>query len=171
MVHNVPVIIVAGMGKNTRAIGQNNDLLWHVPADMKRFRELTLGKPVIMGRKTFESILTILGKPLPGRTNIVVTRDATYVAPYGVRVANDLEAAFALAAEENPSEIHIGGGAELYRQALPYTDFLHLTFFHDDTPGDTVFPDFSANFTPVHTSEVQTYEGLNFEWVDFKRIA
>lgn len=170
MVHNIPVVIVAGMGKNTRVIGQDNGLIWHVPADMKRFKELTLGKPVIMGRKTFESIVAILGKPLPGRTNIVVTRDTAYPAPLDVLVANDLETAFALAAKENPSEIHIGGGAELYRLALPYTDFLHLTFFHDDTPGDTIFPDFAANFTAVHNSEIQTHNDINFEWVDFKRI-
>jgi len=169
MVHNTPVVIVAAMGKNTRVIGQDNKLIWHVPADMKRFKELTLGKPIIMGRKTFESILAIIGKPLPGRTNIVVTRDTTYPAPVGVHVANDLETAFALAAAENPAEIHIGGGAELYRLALPYTDFLHLTFFDDDTPGDTIFPDFSETFTPIHTSNMQTHEGINFEWVDFKR--
>lgn len=169
MVHNIPVVIVAGMGKNTRALGHDNGLIWHVPADLKRFKELTVGKPVIMGRKTFESILAILGKPLPGRTNIVVTRDTAYPAPEGVLVVNDLETAFALAAKENPSEIHIGGGAELYRQALPYIDFLHLTFFHDDTPGDTVFPEFSASFTPVHQSDMQTHDGINFEWVDFKR--
>ncbi len=169
MFNQIPVVIVASMGKDTRAIGQNNNLLWHVPADMKRFKALTLGKPVIMGRKTFESILAILGKPLPGRTNIVVTRDSAYPAPEGVLVANDLETAFERAAEEDPAEIHIGGGAELYRQALPYTDFLHLTLFHDDTPGDTSFPDFANNFTPVYQSELQTHEGLNFEWVDFKR--
>ncbi len=169
MVHNIPVVIVAAMGKNTRVIGNNNGLIWHVPADMKRFKELTAGKPVIMGRKTFESIVAILGKPLPGRTNIVVTRDATYPAPESVLVATDLETAFRMAADENPSEIHIGGGAELYRQALPYTDFLHLTFFHDDTDGDTTFPEFADEFSETSRSDVQNHDGLNFEWVDFVR--
>ncbi len=170
MVHNIPVVIVAGMGKHTRAIGQDNGLIWHVPADMKRFRELTLGKPVIMGRKTFESILVILGKPLPNRTNIVVTRQTDYTAPDGVKVTPTLDEAFAEAAKENPSEIHIGGGAELYRQALPYTDFLHLTFFHDDTLGDTAFPEFSQDFQIVHQGDIQIHNGISFEWVDYKRI-
>ena len=169
MVHNIPVVIVAGMGKETLAIGQDNSLLWHVPADMKRFKALTVGKPVIMGRKTFESIIAILGKPLPGRTNIVVTRDATYTAPEGVTVTTSLEEAFAVAAAEHPSEIHIGGGAELYRQALPFVDRLHLTFFHDDTSGDTFFPDFQSEFTAVLTSDIQTFEDITFEWVDFVR--
>lgn len=169
MVHNIPVVIVAAMGKKTRVIGNNNQLIWHVPADLKRFKELTSGKPIIMGRKTFESIVAILGKPLPGRTNIVVTRDASYPAPADVLVANDLETAFALAAKENPSEIHIGGGAELYRQALPYVDQLYLTLFDDDTSGDTIFPEFSSSFTPVHNSDLQSHDGIKYEWVDFKR--
>lgn len=169
MVHNIPVVIVAGMGKDTRAIGQENGLIWHVPADMKRFRALTLGKPIIMGRKTFESILAILGKPLPGRTNIVVTRQSDYAAPEGVIIASTLEAAFAIAATESPLEIHIGGGAELYRQALPYVDRIHLTLFHDDTPGDTTFPIFETDFIEKLRSESQEYEGLQFEWVDYLR--
>ncbi len=169
MVNNIPVVIVAGMGKDTRAIGQANGLIWHVPADMKRFKALTLGKPVIMGRKTFESILEILGKPLPGRTNIVVTRQKDYVVPEGVLVSSTLEDALTVAATESPLEIHIGGGAELYRQALPYVDRLHITLFHDDTPGDTHFPEFEKNFTEALRSDLQDYEGLEFEWVDYIR--
>jgi len=168
MVNNVPVVIVAGMGKNTRAIGRDNGLIWHVPADLKRFKGLTVGKPIIMGRKTFESIVTILGKPLPGRTNIVVTRQTDYSYP-GIHVATSLEEAFTIALKENPTEIHIGGGAELYRQALPYTDQLFLTFFHDDTPGDTVFPEFASDFVETNRSEIQTHDGLRFEWVDYIR--
>ncbi|HEY0964636.1 MAG TPA: dihydrofolate reductase, partial [Candidatus Paceibacterota bacterium] len=107
---HIPVVIVVAMTRESRAIGHGDDLLWHVPADLKRFKALTLGHPVIMGRRTFESIVKTLGKPLPGRTNIVVTRDDSY-APHGARVAHNLEEAFAIALEEHPSEIHIGGGA------------------------------------------------------------
>ncbi len=162
------VVIVAAMGRNTRAIGKNNKLLWHVPADMKRFWGLTLGKPVIMGRKTFESIVAMIGKPLPGRTNIVVTRNADYYYE-GVITAPSLESALALAAAEEVSEIHIGGGAELYRLALPYVDRIHLTLFDDDTPGDTTFPLFETDFTIVKTHEPQEHEGLSYQWVDYVR--
>jgi dihydrofolate reductase len=169
MVNNIPIAIVAGMGRNTRAIGQDNGLIWHVPADMKRFKELTLAKPVIMGRKTFESILAILGKPLPGRTNIVVTRQHEYEAPTEVLVATTLEEAFALAAAEKPTEIHIGGGAELYRQALPFVDRLHITWFESTEKGDTAFPMFEDQFDVVQTHESQTHDGLVFQWVDYIR--
>lgn len=169
MVNNIPVIIVAGMGRNTRAIGQENGLIWHVPEDMKRFKSLTLGKPVIMGRKTFESILEILVKPLPGRTNIVVTRQADYVAPEGVKVTATLEDAFAEAAKENPGEIHIGGGSELYRQALPYTDKLFITWFDSDAAGDTFFPEFESEFKIVNEQPTQQHENLTYQWVDYER--
>lgn len=169
MFNNIPVAIVAGMGKNTRAIGQNNELIWHVPEDMRRFKTLTLGKPVIMGRKTFESILKILGKPLPGRTNIIVTRQTDYEAPEGVQVATSLEEAFAEAEKEKPTEIHIGGGAELYRQALPYTDKLFITWFDSDKSGDTSFPEFESEFEAITTHRDQNHEGLIFQWVDYER--
>jgi len=168
MYKDTPIIIVAGMGHETRVIGQDNGLIWHVPADMKRFKALTLGKPVIMGRKTFESIVAIIGKPLPGRTNIVVTRNADYNYE-GVVTATSLEAAFAKALEEHPTEIHIGGGAELYRQALPYVDRLYITHFFDDAPGDTTFPEFESEFEIIEEHQVQEHDGINFQWVDYKR--
>jgi len=169
MVSNVSVAIVAGMGQETRAIGQDNGLIWYVPADMKRFKALTLGKPVIMGRKTFESIVAIIGKPLPGRTNIAVTRNADYCYE-GVVTATSLEDAFAKALEEHPTEILIGGGAELYRQALPYVDRLYITHFFDDTPGDTTFPEFEDEFEITEEYPVQEYRGVKFQWIDYQRI-
>lgn len=162
------MVIVAGMGRSTRAIGSNNGLIWHVPADMRRFKTLTLGHPVIMGRKTFESILAILDKPLPGRTTIVVTRNTDYV-PEGVAVTHTLQAALERAAAESPQEIHIGGGAELYRQALPLTDRLHLTFFDDETSGDATFPDFADEFVIEKTHEPQQHGSLTYQWVDYVR--
>ena len=165
---SVPVVIVAAMGRNTRVIGNNNQLLWHVPEDLKRFKTLTLGHPIIMGRKTFESIIKILGKPLPGRTNIVVTRDPDYKYD-GVKSVTSLEEAFQVAEKENSTEIHIGGGEEIYRQALPYVDRLHLTFFDDDKPGDAYFPEFAEDFIETKKYPSQEHEGLRYQWVDYKR--
>lgn len=169
----IPIVIVAAMEKTTRAIGYQNTLLWHVPADLQRFKELTKGHPVIMGRKTFESILAILGKPLPGRTNIVVTHNADYQSPAdNVKVADSLEAALIVAKEENPTEIHIGGGATLYEAALPLVSRLHLTFFDDhNVIADTFFPDFSPFFTIVKMYPATEHADIPYQWIDFERIA
>ncbi len=166
--NHAPIVIVAGMAKDSRAIGRENGLLWHVPDDMKRFKQLTLGHPVILGRKTFESILDILGKPLPNRTNIVVSRQPGYSHP-GVTVVDSLEVAIAEAQKEDPGEIHIGGGEELYRQALPHTSRLHLTFFHDEKDGDTFFPDFTEDFVETERHGLREHNGLTYEWVDYER--
>ncbi len=165
---SAPVVIVAAMGRNTRVIGNNNQLLWHIPADLKRFKALTLGHPIIMGRKTFESIIQILGKPFPGRTNIVVTRDPEYKYE-GATFVMSLEEAFVIAQKENPTEIHIGGGTQIYEQALPYVDRLHLTFIDDDQNGDSVFPDFTNDFKITKEYSPENYEGLGYQWVDFER--
>lgn len=164
-----PVVIVAAMSRESRAIGKDNELLWHIPADLKRFKELTIGHPIIMGRKTFESIIKILGKPLPGRTNIIVTRNPDY-AVAGAIMAGSLEAAFAIAERENPKEIHIGGGAELYTAALPYADRLHLTYVDSDATGDTFFPELSANFKEVKRYPKAEQEGITYEWVDYEQV-
>ncbi len=163
-----PIVIVSGMSKPNRAIGKNNALLWHVPADLKRFKELTLGHPIIMGQKTFDSIIEILGKPLPGRTNIVVTRDKDYTYP-GVKITHSLPEAVAVAESENPTEIHIGGGGEIYRQMLPQVSRLHVTWFFDDVEGDTYFPPFETEFEVETEHPVQEHEGLQFQWVDYIR--
>lgn len=163
-----PVVIVAAMSRKKRAIGYKNKLLWHIPADLKRFKELTLGHPIIMGRKTFESIVAMLGKPLPGRTNIIVTRNPEYKVP-GAITAGSLEAAFAIAERENPKEIHIGGGAELYASAMPYVDRLHLTLVESEGPADTFFPDFGDNFIPVKEYPPEKSGNISFQWIDYKR--
>lgn len=166
--NKAPIVIVAGMGRRDRAIGQDNGLLWHVPADMKRFKQLTLGHPIIMGRKTFESIITILGKPLPGRTNIVITRDTEYNHE-GAVVVHSLEEAIVIAQSENPTEIHIGGGAEIYRQVLPSVERLHITWFDDEKEGDTFFPDFESDFEIINNHAPMEHDGLQFQWVDYGR--
>jgi len=164
----VPVVIVAAISRKKRALGYKNKLLWHIPADLKRFKELTLGHPVIMGRKTFESIVAMLGHGLPGRTNIVLTRNTDYSAE-GAEVAHSLEAAFAIAERENPTEIHIGGGAELYDVALPYVSRLHLTIVDSDPLADTFFPEFENHFIPTKEFTPVESGNLSFQWIDYER--
>ena len=119
------IVAVADSG----VIGHDNALPWHLPDDLKRFKRLTLGKPVVMGRKTYESI----GKPLPGRQNIVVTRDANYRRE-GITVVHGVDAA--LEAAEGQAEIMVIGGAELFRLFLPLASRVHLTRVHGDISGD-----------------------------------
>src|SRR6185436_4027946 len=99
---------------------------WRIPEDLQRFKRLTTGHPIIMGRKTFESIVSYLGHPLPERTNIVVTRDANWTYE-GVVTAGSVEEGIEKAKQLDAEEIHIGGGAEIYKQALPYINKLYLT--------------------------------------------
>jgi dihydrofolate reductase len=117
-------------------IGRDGGLPWRLPEDLKHFRRLTLGNTVLMGRKTFES----LGKPLEGRANWVLTRDVAY-APAGARVFRDLDAALSA---EPQGRLLVIGGAELYRQTLPYSRRLELTRVHAQVEGDTRFPDYDA---------------------------
>ena len=165
---HAPIIIVSAMQRGDRAIGKDNGLLWHVPDDLKRFKELTLGHPIIMGQKTFESIIAILGKPFPGRTNIVATFDKDYRYD-DVEVAHSLEQAVALAQAENPTEIHIGGGGEIYRQMLPFVERLHITWFEDSKEGDAFFPDFEEQFEVTMEHEPREHEGVTFQWIDYRR--
>ncbi len=130
------VSIIVAMGRN-RAIGRDNQLIWHLPADLKHFKETTMGKPVIMGRKTFES----MGKALPGRTNVVVTRKTGFMAP-GCLVAGSLGEALGLVSRE--PEVFIAGGGEIYKQAIPLADRMYITIIDHDFDGDTFFPDFDA---------------------------
>jgi dihydrofolate reductase len=130
------VSLIVAMAKN-RVIGINNTLPWHLPADLKHFKALTMGHHMIMGRKTFESI----GRPLPGRITVVVTRDADYSVP-GVIVANSLEAA--ISACGNDDEIFVIGGAELYRQAINLADRIYLTEIDADIQGDAHFAEFDS---------------------------
>jgi dihydrofolate reductase len=121
-------------------IGRQGALPWRLPEDLRRFKALTLGKPCIMGRKTWESLPK---KPLPGRSNIVVTRDRTFHAD-GAAIARSLDDAVALAERENPQEIMIIGGAELFREALPRATRIYLTEVHGAFEGDVVMPPFDA---------------------------
>ena len=113
------VSIIAGIGKYDNALGKNSDLIWRISADLKRFKALTMGHPIIMGRKTFESI----GRVLPGRTNIVITRNPQYQVE-GALVVSSLDEAIKKAEEIDNQEVFIVGGGEIFKQALPITDKL-----------------------------------------------
>lgn len=132
-------LIVAAADRGV--IGQGNALPWRLPEDLKRFKALTLGKPIIMGRKTFDSI----GKPLPGRTNIVISRQAELVLS-GCYVVGSLPEAIAtaMASSDDVDEVMIIGGAEIYRQALPLAQRIYLTRVHASLAGDAMFPALSA---------------------------
>ena len=168
MFKNVPVVIVAALSRKRRVIGVNNQLLWHIPKDIKRFKKLTLGQPIIIGRLTFESIIEILGKPLPGRTNIILTKDQRY-KPASVIVAHSLEEALTVAYDLKPTEIHLGGGGQIYQAAWSLVDRLHLTLVDDEPMGDTFFPDYSQDFFITKSYGPMKYGDLSYEWVDFKR--
>ena len=135
---SVAVAIIAAIAENG-VIGDGNHIPWRLPGDFAHFKRMTMGKPLIMGRKTFESI----GRPLPGRTNIVVTRQEGY-HPDGVIVISSLDEALERAQEiaqtDRANEVMIGGGAEIYRQALPFADRMYLTQVMLEPQGDTYFP-------------------------------
>lgn len=136
--------IIAAIGKN-RELGKDGQLLWHLPDDMRRFKELTMGHPVIMGRKTWESLPEKF-RPLPGRTNIVVTRQASFEAT-GATVVDGLSDAFLAAADAPGSdETFIIGGGEIYTAALPYATRLYLTLVDDAPEADTFFPEYEQEF-------------------------
>jgi len=126
------ISLIAAMDRN-RVIGRDNAMPWHLPADLAHFKATTLGKPMLMGRKTFDS----LGRPLPGRHNIVLTRAPEWRAD-GVSVAHDLDQAIELAGDQ--PELMIIGGATLYNTLLPRADRLYLTFIDTEIDGDTWFP-------------------------------
>lgn len=130
------ISLIAVTARN-RAIGKDNALLWQLPEDLRHFREITRGKPVIMGRKTWESLPAAF-RPLPGRRNIVVSRNAAYVAA-GAELAATLDAAVRLCADAD--EAFVIGGEQIYRQALPLADRLYLTEVDADADADAFFPE------------------------------
>lgn len=155
------VILVAAVAANG-VIGARGGLPWRLPEDLRHFKALTLGHPVIMGRRTWES----LGKALPGRENIVLTRSTGFEAP-GAHVAASLDAALALCTGA-PAAFVIGG-AQLYAEALPRADALELTEIHRDYPGDTRFPAFGRAEWREVERRPQTTDGLRFDFVRYER--
>jgi dihydrofolate reductase len=160
------ITIMAAIAENN-ALGKDNQLIWYLPADLKRFKKTTLNHVVIMGRKTFES----LGKPLPNRTNIIITRDKKYKAE-GCVVVNSLTKALKVAKniDENP---FILGGAEIYKQAMPFADKLDLTFVHHKFEADVFFPKIDKKIWKETSQEVFKADDKNkydYSFLTFERI-
>jgi dihydrofolate reductase len=156
------IIMIAAVAENN-ALGKNNELVWHLPNDFKRFKSLTTGHHIIMGRKTFESF----PKPLPNRTHIVITRQKNY-QPEGCIVVDSIEKAIAICPENETSFI-IGGG-EIYKLGLPYTDQLEITRVHYNFEGDAFFPEINLDnwqevfteFNPIDDKHLYEYTYQTF---------
>lgn len=155
------ISLIAAMTEN-RVIGQDNRLPWRLPLDMKHFREITLGHPVIMGRKTFESI----GRALAGRTNIVVTSKRGY-RPEGCVIVPDLTAAFSVC--EGADEVFVLGGAKVFRDTIKIADRIYLTVVKTVIPGDALFPEVPEDFTLLERQTVQDVFPLEF--LRYERLA
>ena len=158
------VTLIAAVARNG-AIGRDNALLVHLPGDLPRFKQLTLGRPVVMGRKTWDSI----GRPLPGRRNLVITRNTEWAAA-GAERADSFDAALTLAGDAE--RVCVIGGAEIYALALPHAHELQLTEIDADFEGDAFFPDWPREAYDCVASETQTTpQGLVYRYVNYRRRA
>lgn len=159
------ITIIAAIANNN-ALGKDNKLIWHLPADLKRFKKVTSGHCVIMGRKTFES----LGKPLPNRTNIIITRNKNYNAE-GCIVVNSLDEAIKVAKKQDNNPF-ILGGAEIYKQAITTADKLDLTFVHHTFEADAFFPEIDLNIWKQESREdfkADEKNNYNFSFVSYTK--
>ena len=176
MKQDTRIAIIAGIGTNNE-LGKNNQLLWHLPNDLKHFKKITSGKTIIMGRKTFESI----GRPLPNRRNIIITRDANYSKNIPteqkeqIEITHSLDEALEKAhlGAELPSEVFIIGGAEIYKQAINLADKLYITEIHNsDKDADVFFPIIDKNIWQETKRESFTKDDKNtndYSFVEYKR--
>ncbi len=162
---NTPVIsMIAAIARKDRAIGFQNKLLWHIPEDFRHFKETTSGHAIIMGEKTYHSI----GKPLPNRTNIVLSLDPDF-SPEGVVVVRSVDEALLKAREVEQDEVFICGGASVYGQMLPFADRLYLTLVEGLFEADTFFPEYESFFSPVATEEKKNHGQYAFSFVTLER--
>jgi dihydrofolate reductase len=155
------ISIIVATSKN-RVIGNNNSLIWRLPADLKRFKQITTDNTIVMGRKTYESI----GKPLPNRRNIIITRDTNYLVD-NCEVVNSLEEALMLC----NNECFIIGGGEIYKQSIDIADRIHLTLVQEDFEGDTYFPEIGKEWTKVSREDFQGDDknSHKFSFIDYER--
>jgi dihydrofolate reductase len=167
---SVPLSIIVAVADNG-VIGRDNQLIWRLRSDLQRFKALTLGRPMVMGRKTYQSI----GKPLPGRETIVVTRDPAF-RPDGVMTAADLDAALTLAQDRakalGADSVPVVGGGEIYRQAMPAADLIRLTRVHCAPEGDTRFPDPDPALfveTGRESHPAGPHDEFSFTFIDYSR--
>lgn len=163
MPNNPKISLIAAVAENL-AIGKNNQLLWHLPEDLKRFKEITKNHPIIMGQKTFESI----GRPLPSRTNIVITNDPNFKAEGSV-VVHSLTEAVEAGKNTGTNEIFVIGGGSIYKQFLPQADKLYITKVHQVFEGDVFFPAFEDLFKKVTFSQNGEHEGLKYTFLELER--
>jgi len=153
--------IIVAMSNN-RFIGNNNELIWKLSSDLKRFKELTTGHPVVMGRKTYESI----GRPLPNRRNIIITRNLEYEVE-GCETVSSLEEALLL----TNNNCFIIGGGEIYKQSLEVADKIYLTLVHKDFEGDTSFPELGKEWATIDTKDFEADEKneYNYSFIEYDR--
>lgn len=156
------VSIIVASAKN-RGIGKDNELLVSIPEDLKRFKEITMGHPIIMGRKTFQSI----GKPLPGRDNIIITRSKDFSAE-GCIIASSLDDAIRKASYIDGSEVFIIGGGQIYNQAIEIADKIYLTEIDEELTADTFFPEYSR-YNIVDSSEGKVFNGIKYKFLELER--
>jgi len=159
----IELVIVAAIAENG-VIGNGGEMPWHYPEDLRRFRETTMGHPVVMGRRTFESILDRLGEPLPGRTNVVLTTNPSLL-PDGVVAAESIGAAIDAAAETGAGTAYVVGGASVYEQFLPRADRLAITEIQAEYEGDTYFPTVDWS----EWREIERHETDDLAFVEYER--
>lgn len=156
------ISLIAAVSKN-RVIGDSNKLIWHLPADLKRFKELTVGNSILMGRKTYESI----GRPLPNRRNIIITKDENYKVD-GCEVVNSIEEALLLTS----NNCFIIGGGEIYKQTIDLVDKIYLTIIDNDFTGDTYFPELDPTWYVSKKEDFSSDEKnpYNYSFIFYERF-
>ncbi len=160
------ISLVVAMAKN-RVIGSNNDLPWYLSADLKHFKEITTGHTIVMGRTTLESIVARLGKPLPNRTNVVLTHDANYQAPEGCVVVTTLDDALRIS-----DDVMVIGGGQVFAEALPKADRIYLTRVEADIAGDVLFPELGPEWKEVssETHEADEKNEYPYTFITLERV-
>jgi len=155
------ISLIAAVAKNG-VIGHENDLPWYLPEDLKKFKELTTGHPVLMGRKTFDSVMRRLGKPLPNRLNILITRDKDHKVPPEVIVYTDLQQAIE---DYKDKKLFIGGGGQIFEQTIDKADTLYITHVDFESKGDSFFPKIDLNIWNLAQEEKHE----NFSFVIYRK--
>ena len=159
----MPIALIAAVAGKNLVIGKDGDLPWHFPADLKHFKATTVNHTVLMGRKTYQSILNRLGKPLPGRRNIVLTRDRNF-RDERVTVIHDLSEI-----PRTEETLFVIGGAEIYRQTLPLADQLYITHIEQEVPGDAFFPPIDPTIWVKKDEQTLTENGVTLRFVRMEK--